>query len=116
MQAAPVPFQPYGEVSSTEVVLQLARLNDYSWAADLAQIQALELSGTKEDLLSAFEELIHQYADDEQAIELLIPLYWFKSEISGNSLHRPLFLNSIYEWDYRHGAVEIYSKRGKHLF
>ena len=95
LQAAPIPFQPYGEVSSTEVVLQLARLNDYSWAADLAQIQALELSGTKEYLLSAFEALIHQYTDDERAIELLIPLYWFQSEISGHTLHRPLFLNSL---------------------
>ena len=95
LEAAPVPFQPYGQISSIEVILQLAVLNDSPWAEGLENIQGLELSSTNEVVLSAFEELINQYIDDELTLALLIPLYWFKSEKTGHTLHRQFFLNTL---------------------
>ena len=92
LRAAPVPFQPYGKKSSADVVLQLAKINHSSWRAELENILAQPPSGIPPVKLSAYEELIDQNRDDERALALLVPLYWFLTELSGHVEQRQHFL------------------------
>ena len=92
LQAAPVPFQPYGDKSSTDVVLQLAEIQKAPWQAELENILPVQLSEVTQAELSAFGALIERYQDDEQAVVLLVPLYWQVAELSGRIDQRQHFL------------------------
>lgn len=42
-----------------------------------------------------------------------------KTRVSGGKLRRrwkDFASGNLYEWDYLHGRVEVYNKRGKHLY
>ena len=72
--------------------MQLAETQKASWQVELENILPVQLSEVTQTELSAFEALIDRYQDDEQAVTLLVPLYWQVVELSGQIDQRQQFL------------------------